>query len=415
MTTLRVLIDAAPARGHAQSWALFDDTDACLRTGRDAPDAWPAADRVEAVLAASQVRIASLTLPPLAPARVAPAAAFALDDQLAGPQDAQHLAVSTQAPGGRVRVVVAARPLVAALRERAANAGAVARVITEPDLALPYSGWRWCAAGAGDGFVRRSDGSAFPVSAITRDQALPVELALALAHARRDGKTPPEVRVEVGVEVGVEADVTDADLARWQRETVVAFVRGAAWRWPKSPAAAFANAVDLLQGDFALTSPPAAGTRRRLFVPALVLLGAALVVHVVATFGEWAALNVESWRESREWSALAASAGIAPDSASTPALAQAAIVKRYADLRHSHRMLAPDDGLPLLARAAPALRTLPAGVVKSASYADGHWTLDLARTDATAMAELDTRLKVAGVPALFAASAAGARVRLGAL
>ena len=78
-------------------------------------------------------------------------------------------------------------------------------------------------------------------------------------------------------------------------------------------------------------------------------------------------------------------------------------------------MLAPDDALPLLARAAPALRTLPAGVVKSASYADGHWTLDLARTDATAMAELDTRLKVAGVPALFAASAAGARVRLGAL
>ena len=389
-----------------------------MRTGRDAPDAWPAADRVEAVLAASQVRIASLAFPPLAPARVAAAAAFALDDQLAGPQDAQHLAVSTQAPGGRVRVVVAARPLVAALRDRAANAGPlarVARVIAEPDLALPYSGWRWCAAGAGDGFVRRSDGSAFPVSAITREHALSVELALALAHARRDGKMPPEVRVEVGVEAVVETDAADADLARWQRETGVAFVRGAAWRWPKSPAAAFANAVDLLQGAFALTSPPAAGTRRRLFVPALVLLGAALVLHVVATFGEWAALNVESWRESREWSALAASAGIAPDAASTPALAQAAIVKRYADLRHSHRMLAPDDALPLLARAAPALRTLPAGVVKSASYADGHWTLDLARADATAMAELDTRLKEAGVPALFAASAAGARVRLGAL
>src|SRR5436190_2155238 len=47
MTTLRVLIDAAPARGRAQSWALFDDTDACVRTGRDAPDAWPAADRGE--------------------------------------------------------------------------------------------------------------------------------------------------------------------------------------------------------------------------------------------------------------------------------------------------------------------------------------------------------------------------------
>jgi type II secretory pathway component PulL len=53
---------------------------------------------VEAVLAASQVRIVSLALPLLAPARVAAAATFAVDDQLAGPLDAHHLAVSTQQP-----------------------------------------------------------------------------------------------------------------------------------------------------------------------------------------------------------------------------------------------------------------------------------------------------------------------------
>jgi type II secretion system protein L len=410
MTTLRVLIDAAPARGRAQSWALFDAAGACVRTGRDAPESWPSTDRIEAVLAASQVRIASVALPPLAPARVAAAAAFAVDDQLAGPQEAQHLAVSKQQPGGRVRVMIASRSLLAALRDRHANAvmpARLTRVIAEPDLAIPYNGWRWCAAGRGDGFIRRADGSAFPVTATSGAGTLPPELNLALAHARRDGKPPPEVRVE--------CDAADADLVQWQRENGVPFARGAEWRWSSAPAGAFAEAVDLLQGDFALTTPPAAAARRRLFVPALILASAALALNVVATVVEWGALKLSSWRQSGEWTALAASAGVAAEAASTPALAQAAIAKRYAELRHSHGMLAQDDALPLLARAAPALRTLPEGIVKSAAFAGGHWTIDLARSDPAAIAEVDTRLKEARVPALIATSAGGARIRLGAL
>src|SRR4030095_16270206 len=286
MTTLRVLIDAAPARDRAQEWALFDSADVCMRAGRHPPDAWPAADRVEAVLAASQVRIASVALPPLPPGRVAAAAAFAVDDQLAGPQDAQHLAASTQQPGGRVRVVIASRALIADLRERHANAGALARmtrVIAEPDLAIPYNGWRWCGTGGGDGFVRRSDGSAFPVSATVAADGLPPELNLALTHARRDAKPPAEVRVE--------RDATDAELSRWQRESGVPSVRGGACRWFAPPAAAFAGAVDLLQGDFALKAPPAAGARRRLFVPALILASVALTLHVVLTVGAWGKLH----------------------------------------------------------------------------------------------------------------------------
>src|SRR4030095_15997363 len=114
MTTLRVLIDAAPARDRAQAWALFDSADACMRAGRDPPDAWPALDRVKPGLAAAQERIASVALPPLPPARVAAAAAFAVDDQLAGPQDAQHLAASTQQPGGRVGGGIRSRAPIAA-------------------------------------------------------------------------------------------------------------------------------------------------------------------------------------------------------------------------------------------------------------------------------------------------------------
>ena len=412
MTTLRVHLAAPPAPGDAVSWALFDGAGACKSTGRGPVSAWPAADRIEIVLAASQVRIAAVTLPPLAPGRVAAAAGFAVDDQLAGPRQAQHLAVSRQEADGRVRVIIAARALVAALSDWSARSGfaaKVARVIAEPDLAVPYRGWRWCAATPTgvDAFVRRSDGSAFPVSTADTTGAMPGELALALAQARRDGTLPAEIRVE--------SDAGDPDLARWQREVGLPFVRGAAWRWTAAPAAAFAGAVDLLQGDFALAPPAAAGARRRLFVPALALAAAALAVHVVATIGEWTWLRIDTWRDTRAWSAIATGAGVAPEAASTPTAAQAALARRYSELRHAHGLAAPDDALPLLARAAPALRALPAGTVKTATYSGGHWTLDLARADANAVSELDARLRQAGLPALIATTGAGVRVRLGAL
>jgi len=406
MTTLRVHVAAPPAGDEAVAWGLFDAAGVCTRTGHSSAAGWPAADRVEAVLAASHVRIATVTLPPLAAARVAAAAGFAVDDQLAGPKEAQHLAVSRQAADGRVRVVIAARSLVEALRRSPTLR--IARLIAEPDLALPYRGWRWCAAtpNDGDGFVRRSDGSAFPLSAVDAGGALPAELALALMQAKRDGAQPAEIRVEF--------DAADADLARWQREAGVPCIRGAAWRWTAAPAAAFADAVDLLQGDFALAPPPAKGARARLFVPALALAIAALALQVVATVGEWGWLRFEAWRNARAWSELAAGAGLSADAATTPAAAQAAIARRYADLRHQHGLVAPDDPLPLLARAAPALRALPPGGVKTATYSDGHWTFDLARADADAVAALDTQLRRAGVPAVVATTAAGVRIRLGA-
>ena len=65
MTTLRVHVAAPPAGDEAIAWGLFDGAGVCTRTGRTVASEWPAADRVEAVLAASHVRIATVTLPPL--------------------------------------------------------------------------------------------------------------------------------------------------------------------------------------------------------------------------------------------------------------------------------------------------------------------------------------------------------------
>ncbi len=411
MTVLRVRLAAAPSAELPCDWALYDAAGACVRSGRDPPSAWPSARQLEAVVAASRVRIASIALPPLPPARVSSAVGFAVEDQLAGPQDAQHLAVSVQHPDGHVRVAIVARALVTGLTGRAARGGPIARlsrVVVEPDLAMPLAGWRWCAGGvhAGEGFVRRADGSAFPVGAPDAEGTLPAELAVALTQARRDGAPPREVRVD--------AAVAEANLVRWAKATHVAFVRGSPWKWHEAPAAAFAGAIDLLQGGFALTPAVARAAHGRLFAPALILASAALTLHVVATVGEWISLKVDNGQRARTWTSLASGVGIGPEAAAAPSAVYAALARRLAELRHAQGLPAPDDALPLLALAAPALGGLPPNVVRSATYADGHWTLDLARADAGAIGDLDSRMRLAGIPALVAMSGTGARVRIGA-
>lgn len=401
MTTLRIRLAAPPSPDRADEWALVDAAGSCTSSGTDVPAKWPAADRREIVVAASRLRIACVRLPPMPPSRVAGAAAFALEDQLAGPLAAHHLVASPQADDGRVRVVVVARALVDGI---VGSRRDIARVVAEPDLAPPVSGWRWCAAADG-GFVQRADGSAFPVGAVSPDGALPAELALALAQAVREQLPPATIRVE--------AEVADGDLARWQRETRVAFVRGTPWRWQSAPATAFAAAVDLRPGPPA--SEPGAQRHpvRRRFAPALWLAAAAVALHVAATIGEWAWLRIDGWREARAWPALAAAAGIPAEAADTPASARAAIARRHADVRHAHGLAVPDDALPLLARAAAALARLPRGSVKSATYADGHWTLDVAHVEGGAIRDLDLRMRAAGIAFLIAPAAGGARLRFG--
>lgn len=403
MTTLRVRLAAPPLPERADAWALFDAAGVCTRTGTDRLDAWPAADKIEGVVAASQLRIATVKLPPMPPSRVAGAAGFALEDQLAGAPSEHHLVASAQAPDGRVRVIIVARSLVAGI---ATGRRAIARIITEPELATPIVGWRWCAGDDAGGFVRCNDGSAFPVDAPLRDGALPGELALALARAQKDGTAPAEVRVD--------AAITDAALARWQSDTGVPFVRGQPWRWHAVSAAAFASSLDLLPR--VVPAADSARSRQRLgraFAPALLLGGAAIALHVIASVGEWASLRIDEWRDAREWTELAVGAGVAPDAATAPQAARAALTRRYAELRHAQGLPAPDDALPLLVRAAPALAALPPGVVKGATYADGHWTLELARADPAMIRDLDVRMRAARVPALVATSATGARVRIG--
>jgi hypothetical protein len=393
VTTLRILLPDAPRADRADAWALFAADGRAVRQGRDAPQGWPAAERIEAVVAAARARVVVLDLPPMAAQRVPAAAAFALEDQLAGGGAPPAIATGPQAADGCVIAAVCDRALVDAIEA----SGTFARIV--PESALPSTGdeWTWHRSAAGGGFVTTPQG-AFAVT--LQDDAVPAELAAALAQARRAGRAPAAM--------GVAFDIDARTLAHWSDATGVAVVPRAPWRWLDATEEQYARAPDW-------HAPPVAPSRTRAaraswFRPALVLASLALALHVGATLVQWAALRFEAWRIGRDTVALAQGAGVAD--ATTPAAAVAGLVRRHADARHRAGLAAPGDALPLLAQAAPSLAALPPGTLKSAIYGDGAWTLELGKVDPAALARIDRALSERGLAVLQAPTAAGSRMRL---
>ena len=395
MTVLRVLAAAVPAEDHAESWALFDATGACVGSAGIRPQRGLAPIGSRWSLAAALTRIAVVALPPMSASRVASAARFALEDQLGGPVDAHHVAASAQTRDGRVRVAIASRPLLSSIAEDIPRSRASS---AESDLAAPSADWRWCAREAGTaGFVRRPDGSAFPVDAPSPKGALPAALALALAQSRRGETTcacastcrspRPRSRLEP---------------REWRR------IRSRyAVAMESACPAAFASATDLLPPSSHASAP----ARRRALAPALAIARLALALHVVASAGDWASLRWHAFRAAEAWTSLAAAAGLAPEAATRPSRHEGACAAVRA-ISPRPRPLAPDDALPLLARAAPALAALPAGAVKSATYAERHWTPTW-RSTMRALRELDARIARPACLVADRAVADGARMRFG--
>jgi len=395
-TILRVLTDGALHAANEAPWALFDGH-RLVQSGRGPASTWPDAGAREAVLAASAVRLVHLALPPMPTDRIPQAIAFALEDQLAGPAGGQHLAASKR-DGDGVDVAVVARSVIAPL------AKSFDRVVAEPAVApkAPPGSWRWYRSGALGGFVLRNDGGAFATSSVEARGALPPELVLPLRHAAR--ATPPLSRIEAAFAVD------DAQLRTWSADAGVEFVRADAWRWDQD-GTALAAAFDLLQGDYSRAPRAARQPLRTRLRWAAGLAVAALLIHVGATVLSWGSLRYRDWQAQRDVVATARNAGIAD--ASDAQQAAVALSARHADVRHRAGLTASSDALPLLARAAPSLALLPAGTLKSATYAAHTWTLDLGKVDPAVAANVDRNLAAAGLTTLAATTPAGTRMRIG--
>jgi type II secretion system protein L len=406
MTILRVYLDFPPDPAREMEWALFDDANRRVRRGRAPIAGWPPAESREAVIAAAHGRLVTVKLPPLPPQRVQSAASFALEEQLAGAPEDSHVATGRQSADGSLRVAIVGAAWMRAFQ--AASKRCIIRwqrVLLESDLARPPAGgWCWCAESLESaGFVRTDSGSSISVGP-SHAADLPEELALALAGS---GRRPRLVRVDV-------AGVDQTFLERARTQAGVEFTAGPPWHWSGAEPAAFDTAIDLQVGAFDTASAAPRMNVARLFRPALWIVAAALMIHVLAGVGEWLSLRWQLRTLDREISALAQVA--VGDSAASNAAGvtpASAIARRHGELRHRAGLAASNDLLPLLARAAPTISAIPAGAVRSLHYADGHVVFELQKLDVPQTTRLQRELQQLGLVAIAVPTANGARLRIG--
>ncbi|MDR0770920.1 MAG: hypothetical protein LBE75_06945 [Burkholderiales bacterium] len=396
MTVLRIFFDAPPSGTRAFAWALFDAQGTCVREGRDPAEHWPRSTRREAVLAADLAPLLAFKLPPLSASRLDGAVRLQLEDRLATPLSTQRVIVSPQQRDGWVRVLLIEHTLPEALRRFGID-----RAFSETELMdTATDAWHWCVSPEGRGFMRRdrhSGGGAFALdlSSAASREVPPTELMLALAAETAPPKT-----------LYIHAALPSETLSSWQRASGIGrLIIEPPWRWAHADPALYARATELLP-SLEPASPPhasAAGWRT-----AAALVGIALGLHVVATAATWGSALWQHWQISRGWQALAAEAGLSEKAAAIPPQWS----RVYAEARHRAGLPAPDDALPLLARAAPSLQTLPPGALRNAVYADRAWTFECTPLDAAVQKSLETGLRRTGLQTMSGNTAAGYRLRV---
>ncbi|MDR2243955.1 MAG: hypothetical protein LBE15_00905 [Burkholderiales bacterium] len=400
MTVLRIFFDAPPATSgnRAFAWALFDAHGVCFREGRSAPEQWPHGARREAVLAADLAPLMAFKLPPLSASRLDSAIRLQLEDRLATPLSAQQIIIGQQQRDGWVRVALAEQTLLKALRQLG-----IERALSEAELInADNDAWHWCVAPEGHGFVcrdRNNGGSAFALdlpSVAASQKTLPAELTLALSA---ENATPPKT---LHIHAALPAEI----LSSWQRaNNTCRLTVEPPWRWTHAEPALFAQATELLPQIEPVASASSRSSNG--WRVAALLLGIALTLHVVATAAAWSSSLWQHWQISRGWQALANEAGL---SAKNNIPAQWS--RAYAEARHRAGLAAPDDALPLLARATSSLRTLPSGTLRNAVYADRAWTFEFTPLDTATQKTLETNLRRAGLQPMSGSTAAGYRLRI---
>jgi general secretion pathway protein L len=393
---LLVFLAATPRADRADPWVRMNARGEVVARGEAPRAQWPNDDDVVVVLEASQVRLLALDMPPMSHDRLERAVRLAVDDVVAS--DADDTAIAFVEPGaGNVLVAVTSRALLSAIASVAPRA---ARIVPESALAPHADAWTWYRSAAGGGFVRRDDGSAFTVGE-TAGHALPPELVVALAQAVRASHAPRAISCAFA------SDATER--SRWSQAIGASFLPAAAWRWDEAPLSAITRAPDFARNARQSRSNDSPHGWRA-FRPALILAGLALALHLGSLAATRASLAIQNARLASALVGEAAALRL-PDTA-TPGAAAAAIARRDAERRHAAGKGASSDALPLLARAAPALATLPPGTLRSARYGGDAWTLELGPLDRDALSRISRALAASGLDALAAPASGGTRMRV---
>lgn len=406
MSVLRIFLSGAGAC----DWTLQDDagrpSPAGPGHGENTPHAeLPRAARSVAIVPAARMRTLSVTVPPTPAAKMSSVVRFALEDQLAGDVESQHVVIAAQRERDVIVHVIDRRWLQSALAELARHGLRPPLVAAESDLAPRAPGalgtWVWREDG---GFLIEANGRVTVLD--QSEDALPSGLLLALRNSGGASNAGNAGWISTRLVVRGPSALAERSAA-WSRATGVTFDIEPEWTWSDASAATLAATANLLTSALHVdaSSVPAAAGRPHILRRALLWLLAALLLHAGASAAEWAMLKWRVAQVERDTQQLIRSA--APDLAGD---LDAAWRKHYAAARHRQGKTAPDDALPLLAEAA-ALPDLPPGALRVINFETGQLTLDFDRSAAGPIAAALPRWQGRGLSVLQAESPGGLRVR----
>lgn len=272
---IRVARPGPASAGWQIGWALVENS--TLLSRGEGETNWPAADRVELVLAADLARVLNLTLPRASRGQLRQALPALAEPQVLGPLEDSHFASHKLNPGEPNTVAVVERTLLAELLEmlRRLQQIPAAAWVEAQGLPGPGPSLLWESSG---GFIQLPDGSTQSLDRATLERpALGLELALGNAGDR------PLV-------LWLRPCAAAPDLAAWS--ATLGRVIHNAGRWSWETAVFEGRAINLLQGEF---SPPRTGIdSRRLGRIAGLGLAALLLVELLGLGGTWFSLAREN-------------------------------------------------------------------------------------------------------------------------
>ena len=353
------------------------------------------AERVQLVLPAAEVLITRARLPPAARRRGGSVLAFAVEEETLGEPDSNQVSWLGSAADADV-LAVADRQGLTAWHDALDAAGIRGYEVHCETLMLPWTGEEWSLAWDGrEGFVRTGEFQGTATDCGDRESP-PLSLRLLLDEAKARIEAPKAIAL-YALAPDVASDAAP-DIDAWQRKLGVALRLAGPWDWRTAPRDA---GVSLAQERQRWRLLP--GTLARLR-PAAWLVAIALGVHALALVADWTRLaseqrSLRQQMESRFRTAFPDAVAVAD-----PALQMR---RKLAEARHAAGQADGGDFLPMIGKAAAALKDLPAGRLRIASYESGRMTLELADVDEAGVRRIVARLLEAGM--LVDASPAGTR------
>jgi general secretion pathway protein L len=335
------------------------------------------ADRVEMIVPASDVLITRAHLPPATRRRTAAVLSYAVEEETL-PDPAQNYVCRLGAVGAAEVLAVLDIQALARWTEALAAVGIAADEVHCETLLLPWRAGEWSLAWNGaEGILRTGqlEGAATDCGC-AQSPPLSVRLALDGADER------PECIAVYVMQPGAEPDVDS-----WAEALGIPVLLVGSWDWRSAP----------VDGSVSLVQPRSRwsgmGASLRELRPAAWIAAAALAIHALALLVHWTVLANEQRELNRRIETTFRAAFPDATAVVDPVLQMR---RKLADIRHAAGKTDDGDFLPMLEKAAAAIKDLPTASVRATSYGAGQLRLEIAADDAT-MRRVLGRLRQTGM------------------